>query len=391
MTALIVDDNPDDRKLLRLLCEQRGLAVEEAGDGREALAAMARRRPDLVISDALMPEMDGFHLLRRIRTDPALRDIPVVICSAVYQGGSERELAAALGADGFLDKPLQAEALASQIDGVGRAGRAARSVLGLSDRLLKVDEEFLRRYSGIVTETLEQKVSQLAREIEERQRGEAELRAAQAEIQRALQEKEVLLREVHHRVKNNMQVISSLLNLQVQRAGGSELARLYEASQRRIRSIARVHEKLYKTRDQAALDFGDYIKSLIPHLFHVRGLDPNRVRPCLDVEPLPIEISRAVPLALLLGEMVVNALQHAFPEGRGGEIRIGFRAAPEGRLALTVEDTGVGLPEGLDIRTADTLGLQIIHLLADQIQAEVMVRTDRQAGTAFTVAFDRRA
>jgi len=216
------------------------------------------------------------------------------------------------------------------------------------------------------------------RDITERKQAEEELRAS-------LREKEVLLREIHHRVKNNMQVISSLFNLQAGHTTNEECRGILKEGQMRIRSMSLVHEKLYQSRDLSKIDFAGYIQSLAVHLLHVYLVNPAQVRMETDFEDVSLDINSAVPCGLILNELVSNALKHAFPEGRTGVIKIGLRRGPGGAVELRVADDGVGLPKGLDFRKAESFGLQIVNLLVDQLEAAIDL--DRTKGTAFTMTF----
>jgi len=216
------------------------------------------------------------------------------------------------------------------------------------------------------------------RDITERKRAEEALRAS-------LREKEVLLREVHHRVKNNMQVISSLFNLQAGYTTNEECRGILKEGQTRIRSMSLVHEKLYQSRDLSKIDLAGYIESLAAHLFHVYLVNSAQVRMETEFEDVSVDINSAVPCGLILNELISNALKHAFPEGRTGMIKIGLRRGPAGAVELRVADDGIGLPEGLDFRKAESFGLQIVNLLVDQLEAAIDL--DRTKGTAFTMTF----
>jgi PAS domain S-box-containing protein len=218
----------------------------------------------------------------------------------------------------------------------------------------------------------------LYRDITERTRTEEALRTS-------LREKEILLREIHHRVKNNMQVISSLFSLQAGHTTNEECRGILKEGQTRIRSMSLVHEKLYQSSDLSKIDFAGYIQSLAVHLLHVYLVNPAQVRMETDFEDVSLDINSAVPCGLILNELISNALKHAFPGGRTGEIKIGLRRGPGGAVELRVADDGVGFPKGLDFRKAESFGLQIVNLLVGQLEAAIDL--DRTKGTAFTMTF----
>ncbi len=221
-------------------------------------------------------------------------------------------------------------------------------------------------------------IAGFSRDITEQKRTEAALRASD-------EEKGVLLKEIHHRVKNNMQVISSMLNLQSREMRDPKVLEVFRDTQTRIRSMALVHEKLYQSKDLARVDIRSYLQTLIVHLFHAHRTDSDRVRSEMTIEQSSLDINSAIPVGLIVSELVSNALKYAFPDERKGHIRIGLVPAPDNKLVLTIADDGVGLPADLDIREAESLGLQIVNMLVEQLDGEIEV--GREAGTEFRIAF----
>jgi PAS domain S-box-containing protein len=221
-------------------------------------------------------------------------------------------------------------------------------------------------------------VIEYVRDITERKQAEDRLQAS-------LREKEVLLREVHHRVKNNMQVISSLLNLQSRHLHDPLIIEAFRDSQRRIRSMALIHERLYQSSDLSRIEFSQYLRNLATHLFHSYQVDADRVRLRMDAEPIYLNINTAIPCGLIVNELVSNSLKHGFPEGRSGEVAVELRRVPEDGYLLRVKDNGIGFPEGLDIRRTETLGMQVVTTLVSQIEASINL--NREPGTEFTIHF----
>jgi PAS domain S-box-containing protein len=217
-----------------------------------------------------------------------------------------------------------------------------------------------------------------SRDVSARRRAEEALRAS-------LREKDVLLQEVHHRVRNNMQIISSLLNHQARLITDPAVLSMFRESQNRIRSIALVHEKLYRSADLSRIDFAEYIETLIVHLFHTLQTDSGRVGYRSELAPLEVDVTTAIPLGLIVNELVMNALKHAFPQARRGTVAVRLERAEPGRLRLEVADDGVGLPPGFDAARSESLGWQIVHMLADQVGGTVAVHSG--PGTSVTVEF----
>jgi PAS domain S-box-containing protein len=212
---------------------------------------------------------------------------------------------------------------------------------------------------------------------------------AEDRLKGALREKEFLLKEIHHRVKNNLQVISSLLRLQSRSTSDGPARELFLASQGRIRSMALVHESLYQARDLARIDFAAYIRKLTQQLVSLFKADPQRVKLRLRLERIPLDVNQAIPCGLIINELVSNALKHAFPGGRAGEVAVSLAAGARGMVRLTVRDNGVGLPAGLDIRRTPSLGLQIIVGLVDQLGGAIQM--EGGAGTAAVIVFPLEA
>lgn len=223
-----------------------------------------------------------------------------------------------------------------------------------------------------ILEDLAQEKSRLEATQEEVLRSEQAIRAS-------LHEKEVLLREVHHRVKNNLQLIASLLNLQARSFGDERSRTMMEESQNRIHSIALVHETLYQSGELARINLGDYLRTLVQYLLESWIGVSGRIRLSVDAAKVELPIDVAIPCGLIVNELVTNALKHAFPYERSGSIGISVISETPGRMKLVVVDDGVGLPEGVDIGRSAGLGLQLVATLIRQLRGSVAVR--RHPGT----------
>ena len=209
-------------------------------------------------------------------------------------------------------------------------------------------------------------------------------------IKASLHEKEVLLKEIHHRVKNNLQVICSLLNLQSGYIRDSEALALFRESESRIRSMAMIHEKLYQSESLSRVDFAEYLSSLSSLLFATYVANPAAVRLTTRLDPMFLDIDTALPLGLIVNELVSNSLKYAYPEGRSGVVELTLRAGPENQYTLSVRDQGVGLPAGLDVNNTDTLGLHLVNILSAQLGAALSVESNGH-GTVFEVVSNAKA
>jgi PAS domain S-box-containing protein len=214
-----------------------------------------------------------------------------------------------------------------------------------------------------------------------------ERRAADEQIRKSLAEKETLLKEVHHRVKNNLQVICSLLNLQAGQIRDTRDLEMFMESQDRVRSMAMVHERLYQSPDLAEIDFGEYARNLATHLVRAYGRSTTPVALSVEARGMSLGVDDAVACGLIINELVSNSLKHAFREGQGGKIWVTLFPSA-GENLLTAGDDGVGLPPSVSLDNADTLGLQLVSTLTEQLDGRIEVR--RGPGTEFKIRFPRK-
>ncbi len=227
-------------------------------------------------------------------------------------------------------------------------------------------------------ESINQKLNQ---QIRERKR-------AEKKIQNQLAEKEILLKEIHHRVKNNLQIIVSLLRLQSTNIKDDKMLEILKESRERVRSMALVHERLYRTENLADIDFSEYIPNLIEELGRAYHVDPQKVEFDVQCETVSLSIDYAVPCGLILNELISNCLKHAFPAGWEGErkIAISLSHSADDILHLVVADTGKGLPSEFNPRNSDSLGLKLVYILVeDQMGGDVKVKLEK--GTSFHIQF----
>jgi len=226
-----------------------------------------------------------------------------------------------------------------------------------------------------------------ALDITARKQAEEALRHLVCCLQAALEEKTVLLQEIHHRVKNNLAVISSLLSLKADATPSWEAREALQESQRRVRSIALIHEHLYCTDHFDRVNFADYAQRVAAELCAAFEGESQRIAVRLETEPIELDIGRAVPCALILNELVSNSFKHAFPAGRAGEIRVAFREYEPDRLELIVEDDGAGAPQCLAEAQTNSLGLRIIRILTTQLDGAL--EQQLTPGTRFVLRFPK--
>ena len=338
----MVDDSPADCRLCQvLLGEAYGSDLEflERHGAAEGLETCRTASPDCVLLDYKLPDMTGLEFLAKLCPDDSL--VTPTFAVVMLTGMASDQVAA-------------------------KAMRA-----GAQDYLVK---------DTISAEGLALAVRKATEKV-------SLIRALQAErdlLARSLAEKEVLMQEVHHRVKNNLAVIASLLRLQAAKFADENFAAALRESQYRVESMALIHEELYASGNMREVDLARHAALLARNLFHSYGVDPARISWSVAVEPMPLGVGQAIPVGLILNELISNALKHAFPNRRTGSVTIeGWRR--EGRVQLTVRDDGIGVRSEVELAHPKSLGMQIIQILTRQLKGTFEVSCGRPA--TFKISF----
>lgn len=321
---------------------------------------------DLPIEDieACIPERERVH---QALIDLIERDIPYNLEFAINP------------ADGSPQRIIRSVANVIRND-EGRLITIEGIIQDISDR--KATEEELRKSRDELEKRVEDRTRELSNLNDLLRKEIAERNEAERKVMRSLQEKEILLREVHHRVKNNLQIIISLLHLQSRKITDREMLSLIKESENRVRVMALVHERLYHAKDFSKIDLSDFIGFMATNLFRLYGIRQSQITLNIEVTEIPVDIYRAIPIGLIINELLSNSMKYAFPDGRKGEIRVtGKREG--GTISLTVEDNGVGIPGSVDWRNTESLGLRLVTGLTDQLRGTVSL--DRASGTKFTL------
>lgn len=342
MNVVMVDDSPADRRLCHILLKEvygPELQFFEAGGAAQGLETCRRESPDCVLLDYKLPDMTGLEFLARLcpNNPTGVPGTAVVMLT------------------GLASEQVAVEAMKS----------------GAQDYLVK------DRMSA-------ESLSLAVRKATEKVNLIRALKAERDRLSQSLAEKEVLIQEVHHRVKNNLAVIASLLRLQASAMSDERLAAALRESQNRVESMALIHEQLYSTGNLREVDLARHAALLAGNLFHSYGVDPARISWKVAVVPLRLGVDQAIPAGLILNELISNALKHAFPDGRSGSITIeGSRG--QGRIQLSVRDDGVGIGPGLELVRPHSLGMQIIQILTRQLKGTFEVACGRPA--TFKISF----
>jgi two-component sensor histidine kinase/CheY-like chemotaxis protein len=360
LRILCIDDEPAIRLSIQVYLEDHGHAVSTAQNGLEGLKAIESQEFDGVLLDLAMPGMSGLEVLKKVRE--IRPNLPVVVVSGT---GSIPEVinALRLGAWDFITKPI--EDMAILLYAMDRALERAR--------LIKENQLHSERLETLVRD----RTRDLRVEIAERLTVEKALRAS-------LAEKEVLLKEVHHRVKNNLQIISSLLSLQAAKAG-NELAEEFLDSQSRVRAMALVHEKLYSSEDLSCINFPEYLRQLAVFLLQAYTPENTTIIPDIRCLEFCLPVNSAIPCGLIINELFTNSLKHAFSGRSMG--RILLRAwVTDNTANLLIADDGTGLPPDFDIKSTETLGLQLVANLTRQLKGNLSISSG-PGGAAFHLRF----
>jgi PAS domain S-box-containing protein len=213
-----------------------------------------------------------------------------------------------------------------------------------------------------------------------------DIRKAEEELRASLREKEVMLQEIYHRVKNNMQIISSMLKLQSVHVTDETSLNLFKNCQNRVRSMSLVHEKLYRSKDLSRTNFEDYIKSLMRNLFISYGISDKRIRYDVKAKDIFLNISTAIPCGLIINELISNSIKYAFPDNKKGHIIIKLSKDKKDKFTLIIRNDGIDFPEEIDLEKANSFGMQLVHILTQQLHAEIEI--DRKGGTTFKLLFN---
>jgi two-component sensor histidine kinase len=262
------------------------------------------------------------------------------------------------------------------------ASRIRQQQIGIYREL----EETQRRYSEQLEKLVEERTSELIR-INANLQQEITVRKHTVEqLQALLREKEVLLREVHHRVDNNLQIISSLLDMSSMRTPHPQALEYLTSARARIHTMALIHSQLYRSQYVDQIPMGDYVRELVSYLSQVYASEVRRITLVVAPSDVVLSVTQAIPCALVLNELISNALRHAFGEGQPGTIMISLRKGDEDRVVVRVEDNGKGLPENMDLHRTGSLGFKLVtHLIEEQLQGSLHV--ERRRGAAFAIEF----
>lgn len=398
VNILLVDDRPENLLALEAILESLGQNLVMANSGEQALRCLLNQDFAVILLDVQMPGMDGFETARLIRERERSRHTPIIFLTAFNTINTHVFRGYSLGAVDYLFKPIESEILSSKVAVFVELWRKTAEVehqagqLTVINTKLRESEKRLSQVNDELEIRVQKRTAELTKineslqsEIAERHRVEEELRLSADQLKASLEEKEVLLKEIHHRVKNNLQIISSLLNLQAEYIHDKRDLELFKVSQKRIETMALIHEKLYQSKDLARIEFSEYIQDLVSSLVCSYEVNFSTIHLEMNTEQVLLGLDTAIPCGLIINELVLNSLKHAFSDGRPGEIHIGFHVESNNKIILIISDNGIGFPPGIDFKDTESLGLQLVNSLIGQISGHIEMKVNQ--GTEFQITF----
>ena len=366
INVLVVDDHPENLLALEAILDGLGQNIVKAHSGAEALRCLLNQDFAVILLDVQMPDMDGFETATLVRNRERSRHTPIIFLTAFSASDNLLFKGYSLGAVDYLFKPIQPEVLTVKV----------AVFVDLFENTVEIKRQ-AAQLEAINTE-LSELNKLLKQEIDERKRVEEKITSS-------LKDKEVLLKETHHRVKNNLQIISSLLNLQCRSIQDQQTFAIFKESQNRIETMALIHEQLYQSKELSEIDFAKYINSLASNLFSTYAVSAGTIALQINIHNVFLDIHTAILCGLLINELVSNSLKYAFPTDNKNEICIEMCLHKEHSYTLTVRDNGVGFPKNLVFQNTKSIGLQLVNALTEQLEGSIELNNN--IGTEFKITF----
>lgn len=388
---LIVDDNSCNLDLVCRILNKASFKTFTAIDGMDAMEQVKSNPPELILLDGMMPNLDGFETCRLLKQDPNTCNIPIIFMTALTE--TERKVRAfKLGASDYITKPFQKAELLERVKYQMELIKLRQVLENQNHQLQReIDQKHEAELSLLViNERLGSTNQALTAEIENRKAIEKKLQSeilerkqAETRAKQSLKEKELLLKEVHHRVKNNLFIVSHLLESQADYTDSPQVIKILNDSQNRIMSMALVHEQLHSSTGLCQIDFQQYLTNLSDYL--IDSCLTNAITFKANIQKIYLNIETAHPCGLIVNELISNAVEHAFVGKERGNIILDFRQLDEQRFALVIKDDGVGFPLTKDFFKSDSLGLELISTLVEQLEGTIEMKSDR--GTEIKIIF----
>ncbi|MBF0567851.1 MAG: response regulator [Nitrospirae bacterium] len=374
--VLVVDDQSLNVKLLDTILTRNGFDVMKAYGGREALDACKDSVPDIILLDMMMPGMDGLQTCRALKSNPLTAAVPVIFISALTDV-SDKVNAFTHGGVDYITKPFQKEEVISRVESHLRIYRLQKSLDEKNSHLEQSQNELttLNQLLAAYNDKLEDMVRSRTQELDNTNK----------QLTVSLKEKEILIKEVHHRVRNNLQIISSMLNLGLSNITNPEFAAVFRSSYSRVRVLSVIHDKLCESIDFSSVNIEDFINVLFSELVSAYGARPiPSLAIVSNMDSLGINIM--ITCGLILNELVSNSIRHAFAKDIQGIITVTFNQTENGELVLIVRDNGTGFAEVTSDEGGTYHGLQVVK---DLVQSKLKGTTQINSanGTTVTITF----
>jgi two-component sensor histidine kinase/CheY-like chemotaxis protein len=331
---LIIDDDPLNIKLITAFLKKEDFDFYVASDGNSGINKAIIHNPDLIILDALMPELNGFETCRRIKKTKGIDTIPVIFLTALTNSTSVK-LAFEAGAVDYVTKPIEFIELLARV-------KTHLKIKSLNNNLeIKVNEKTV------------------------------ELQKSNEQLKKTVQEREILLKELYHRTKNNMQVISSMLSLHSMFISNTEIKGILKEIDSKVQSMALVHKKLYQTKDLTNINLREYIVELVDLIQSSYDQGSGNIDFKLDLEDTTVLIDTAISCGLIINELISNSFKYAFPDNQKGIIYIELGITSDCEILLRIGDDGIGIPDNFNLLESETLGVQtIIGISENQLKGK---------------------
>ena len=387
---LLVEDSPTQGARLKYDLEEKCFQVQWVRDGRKALAALGSFEPHAIVTDVLMPGMDGFDLCREIRTRQAFQNTPVIVVTALSEP-DDIIRALEVGATHFLVKPFNLELLISHLQHLALNRRLeSRPSADFAIQInFKGQIHTIRSDRFQILNLLFSTYENMVEKTRTLDLANQNLHRAKEELHAALAQKEALLQEIRHRVKGIFQMLSGLLGLEIARSADPGVAALLKTAQERLWTVARIHDKLYQTEDMSNIPIDIYLGELATTLLEAYSPAASRITLRTDLAIMKLDIEAAIPCALIASELIGNALKHGLAKRDTGELFLGL-STDGASVTLTVGDDGDGLPPDFQTGATDFLGLRLVELFARQLGGSLRISAEEGRGSQFSVSFPRK-
>lgn len=372
INILLVDDNQDKIFTMETILNDPELNLICCTSGEEGLRELLKQDFAAILLDVNMPRMSGFDMARMIRQRPRTKHTPIIFITAYSTNELDVSKGYSLGAVDYIFTPVMPEVLKAKVN----------AFVELYKKTMQIEQqnEELELLHGHLEEMITKRTAALKAEIAERKK-------AEQKIKESLEEKEILLAEIHHRVKNNMAVISGLLEMEMEQLERQGLKNVLLSSKSRIKSMAMIHEKLYESMRFTHVEFRSYLQDLVNMIDYSYANDYREITVNIEADDVILNVNQAIPCALLLNELINNAFKHAFKNQEQGIVDIKF-TGQNGMVEFEISDDGVGIPKDLDMKKPKTLGMKLVQTLSKQLNADFSLRNG--IGTTVNVAFPKK-